>query len=151
MTEFDLCFVREINPDIPSKIIAWHNGLGISHVLGMYTDRDGIRKLAHSVGKGVCKENIKEFLKTHIIVKKRNIKLNCSNDYLCGHINGSLGKGYSWLQFLLILFGWKAFQNGVKKMICSEFWARIIHEESNHNILGNLDKCTPEVLWHRFP
>lgn len=125
MFSINVAFTAETKPDWISWLIMFFLRTNYSHVLIIFTDVDGQRKILHSVGKGTCIESVTEFLKTHKIVKSFLIPMLCTQAEFSMWAKGRSGREYSDSQYVNIFFRflglkWVPFKNGHAKAICSE-------------------------------
>lgn len=137
----------EDKPDLPSRLVMTFQRTPYSHVAFHVGG-----EIIHAVGKGVCREPISEFMRSHRIVAGRDVELHCSSEVFWARIEGELGKEYSQAQLLRIATGWKIWfgDNDSRKRICSEFVAALLHEYSIHKFDGDLDVVTPRCVFRKI-
>ena len=119
---------KEINPDFQSKHIMSalekmppQAGYTCSHILFIHDD-----SIYHCTGRGVTKDSLSEFLKTHVIVKEKEIKFfNGNLDQFIGFNEAliEMNVDYSEGQFVGFLFPHleKYVKDGRSELVCSEY------------------------------
>ncbi len=149
--KIEVCFMEEIDQDLTSTIIEIAMGTDYSHVAIRYTDEnDGIEKLFHSITKGVCIEESDPYYNTHRDVKVFEVELSCTFEDFNQLTIEWLDIKYGYLQFFNCLadkigFGDIDFSgNELKKMICSELVARILHKWSKFKFDEDMDSVDPK-------
>lgn len=159
MVTIDVVWTQEVPADWSSKAIMWGMGKNYSHVAIVGRALDGKEYWCHAIDQGVCYTDPSEYLKNHIIVRKKSVQLTCTREELQGFIMGESGKEYSDSQLVFAgvkdypVLGWLARHlirlNGNEKRICSEFVAIVLFHYSEYRYdlaKRNLDLITPAEL-----
>lgn len=134
-----VAFSKEKEPDFLSKQIMNRDKADYSHVLIIFDER----KIFHAVGKGVCVEDLDEYLKDHELPEKFDIQLDVSRDYFIGFVEGAKGKEYSQSQIAAIASGKASEINGDEKMICSELVGIVLSRMAKYKLPGSQDTWRP--------
>lgn len=140
----EIAFTRELKPDFVSKEIMKFLKTDYSHVFFIH---NGI--IFHAVGKGVSIVSLDEYLKTHLIVARKEVTLDVSEDRFLGYMDGAKDKEYSSSQYLGIVSRFlKRFgRNGGEKMICSELVASVLALYAGHKLPKEADFITPKDVY----
>lgn len=148
--EVEVCFCAEIEPDDSSKIISFGLGKKYTHVLIKFTSMEGVKKVFHSVTKGVSTDLAKDFYATHYDVLTKKVELNCTPEEFKALTVAWNGVEYGYWQFSNCIFdkiglGFINFsENGTEEMICSELVARVLIKWTPLQFKEGMDSIDPE-------
>lgn len=142
--QVEIAFTREIEPDFVSKEIMKFLKTDYSHVFFIYKGT-----IFHAVGKGVSLVPLDEYLKTHLIVARKEVTLDVSEDRFLGYMDGAKDKEYSSSQYLGIVSRAlkKLGRNGGEKMICSELVAVVLALYAGYKLTKEADFITPKDVF----
>lgn len=154
--EVEFIWTAETEPDWSSRLIMKSMGTPYSHVAMVLDGR-----IYHAVDKGVCEESFEEFMRTHKIVARKMVALNCSAEAFKAYMKRASGTEYSQSQLavhgalLMLPIGplgrgalkW-AFRNGRGKSICSEIAGDVLNDlQEFYKLEGDPDwDWTPAYL-----
>jgi hypothetical protein len=139
-----VAFTREKEPDFVSKSIMWVMKTDYSHVFFIHEGN-----IYHSIGLGVCKQDLESYLEDHIIVKEFEVELACSKEVFEAFVAGEDGKDYSQSQYIGFIFPMfqSFFDNNNEKRICSEFVAVVLQKYGDVVLSKDADFTSPKDVY----
>ena len=142
--KIQVAFTCEKKPDIISKIIMWVLKSTYSHVFLVHNE-----SIYHSVGDGVCKIKLSDYLKTHNLIKYFDVELDCSEEVFEAFMAGEDGKDYSESQYIGFMFPFMQsyFDNDNEKRICSEFVAIVLEKYGKYVLPKDADFMHPKDVY----
>ncbi len=139
-----VAFTKEINPDFVSNCIMKFLGTNYSHVFFILND-----EIFHSVGEGVCRVPLNEYLKDHVITAEFKVELDMTEKEFLAYMDGAEGKEYSESQYLgfVLPFMKKFVRNGKEKTICSELVSEVLEKFGEYVLPKEADFMSPKDVY----
>lgn len=139
-----VAFTKEKNPDFISASIMKFLGTDYSHVFFIH---DGV--IFHSVGQGVKREYLSNYLKTHDITDVFEVDLDLTYKEFESYMYGAEGKEYSESQYIgfILPFMKKFVRNGKEKTICSELVSEVLEKFGGFKLPNEADFMSPKDVY----